>query len=59
MKKTLNTTLAAVSVAILVTLTLSSCESGRRRHGDSGWHNMGVGPKDNRSMPDANMPGKR
>lgn len=59
MKTTLTSTLAALSVALLVILTLSSCESGRRRHGDSGSHNMGVGPKDNMPMPDANMPGKR
>lgn len=59
MKTKLTFTLAALSVALLVTFTLSSCEDGRRRHGDSGWHNMGTGPKDSRPMPDANMPGRR
>lgn len=58
MKTTLNSTLAALS-ALLVTLALSGCESGRHRHGDSGWHNMGTGPKDSRPMPDENMPVRR
>ncbi len=59
MKTTLNSTLAALSAALLFTLALSGCQSGRHRHGDSGWHNMGTGPKDSRPMPDENMPNRR
>lgn len=58
MKTTLTNTLAALSVALLVSFTLTSCESPRSSAG-GGWHNMGVGPKDNHPMPDANMPSKR
>ncbi len=58
MKTILQSTLAALSVAVLVTATLSSCETSRRSPAGS-WHNMGVGPKDRNMMPDANMPGRR
>ncbi len=57
MKTTLKSTMAALSAAVLVTLALSGCETSRRSSG-GGWHNMGTGPKDNRQMPDANMPGR-
>ncbi|MFZ2281063.1 MAG: hypothetical protein WAW39_24905 [Prosthecobacter sp.] len=58
MKTTLTTTVATMSVAILLSLTIASC-AGSRPNSTGGWHNMGVGPKDNRSMPDENMPGRR
>jgi|GEM_PF-2550889 len=57
MKTKLTSTLAALSVALLVTFTLASCESGRHSPSGGGSHNMGVGPKENHPMPDANMPG--
>lgn len=57
MKTTLKNTLAALSVALIASLTLASC-AGSARNTTSSWHNMGVGPKDNMPMPDANMPGK-
>lgn len=59
MKTTLTSTLVVLCAALLVTLTLASCASGRTRHGYGGWHNMGTGPKDSMPMPDANMPAKR
>jgi hypothetical protein len=56
MKTTLTNTLAALSVALLASFTLANCTSSPRST-TGGWHNMGVGPKDNQQMPDANMPG--
>lgn len=56
MKTKLTTTLAALSVALLASFTLANCTSSPRST-TGGWHNMGVGPKDNQQMPDANMPG--
>jgi len=58
MKTKLTSTIAALSIALLVSFTLASCESGHHGPARRGWHNMGVGPKDNMPMPDANMPGK-
>ena len=58
MKTTLTNTLAALSVALLVSFTIASCTNPRPRSA-GGYHNMGVGPKDNAPMPDANMPNKR
>ena len=57
MKTSLQTLLAALSVALFLTVTLSSCDTSRKAGG--GWHNMGVNPKDNRPMPDENMPVRR
>lgn len=57
MKTKLTTTLAALSVA-LASFSLANCTTSPRST-TGGWHNMGVGPKDNQPMPDANMPGKR
>ena len=58
MKATLKSTLAALSVAMLVTFTLSSCANSYRGSA-GGTHNMGTGPKGNSPMDDANMPGRR
>jgi len=58
MKTTLNSTLAALSAILVVTLTLSSCESGRRGPKGGGMHNMAVGSKDRLMMSDENMPGR-
>ena len=58
MKTAHKSILAALSVAILVSFTIASCESGRRGPKGGGSHNMGVGPKDSMPMPDANMPGR-
>jgi len=57
MKTTLTNTLAALSVALLVSFTIVSCTSSRNST-TGGYHNIGVGPKDNAPMPDANMPSK-
>jgi hypothetical protein len=57
MKTCLKTILAALSVALFLTVTLSSCENSRKAGG--GWHNMGINSKDNRPMPDENMPVRR
>lgn len=58
MKRTLTTSLTALSAALLLSFTLASCESPHH-NSTGGWHNMGVGPKENHPMPDANMPGRR
>ncbi len=55
MKRTLTTSLTALSAALLLSFTLASCESPHH-NSTGGWHNMGVGPKENHPMPDANMP---
>ena len=57
MKSSLKTTLAALSAALFLTVTLSSCENSRKAGG--AWHNMGINSKDNRPMPDENMPVRR
>jgi hypothetical protein len=59
MKTTLTNTVAALSVALLLSFTLANCAGSTHRTAGGGWHNMGVGPKDSMPMPDANMPGKR
>ena len=57
MKTTLKNTLAALSMVLLVSFTIASCTNSRPSN-SGGYHNMGVGPKDNQPMPDANMPSK-
>lgn len=55
MKTKLTSTLAALSAALLVSFNIASCASSHHTTA-GGSHNMGVGPKENHPMPDANMP---
>ncbi|MDZ4405553.1 hypothetical protein [Prosthecobacter sp.] len=57
MKTTLKSTLAALSVALLVSFTSSGCKSSHPGSG-TGTHNMGVGPKASSPMDDEDMPGR-
>lgn len=57
MKTPLKTILAALSIALFLTVTLSSCENSRKAGG--AWHNMGFNAKENHPMPDENMPVRR
>jgi len=57
MKYRHNFTLAAFSAAVIVTITLSSCES-RELPSVLQTHNMGIGP-DYSPMPNKNMPDHR
>lgn len=54
MKKTLKTTLVALSLALLASFAMSSCESTK----SGGMHNMG-GPKPSYPMSDESMAGTR
>jgi hypothetical protein len=58
MRTTPTSTVAALSVVLLVSFTITNCMNSRPSTA-SGYHNMGVGPKDNEPMPDTNMPRKR
>ena len=57
MKKTLKSTLATLSVAILTALSISSCET-KGDHSNGGSHTMG-GKTNTWPMSNADMPGMR